>query len=514
MDIYTSRSLVILWCLILWSIGYFWWSIFHVSDSIDATTESVFTWSIPSFDSNDEKILDGYGKWGEDVSPVAEEVDSIEQEIDVDVFADAYTQAKRMDDVSRQWTVLEQLYTKKQDYRLLPYLVETAVYMRRYDDALRYVSILEDKNLLHTLLDHSTVFSLLFNWLELTFKDINRIKQIMLYYSETWFMTQADEHLYSSLITYVRGDMENYAYFMKQLEWSSLYVDRPKQYAENIWLAASFKDVPESYVDALTALHIFSQWYYQVSRKAALRSIDISPQYILPHQIAAYSSFFLGDWSQVHGYVEWLKKNDVDHYQLYTFLQAITYFEQQQYPQALLLFQEIDHTDFLQDARRYLLLSYARIGDMDGVHDVLQQLMQYDDMSPYDYFTLFDLFFYEPLRKDEDVILFAMYFATAYELIDACYVNMSDEYAYICLYGKSGLLLANGEDDKAYQYLSRLTRRYPKAFIYETLGDISARDKRYDDARSWFMQALSIWVDEFDKEQIVHKVRSVILQEK
>ena len=81
-------------------------------------------------------------------------------------------------------TVLEDLYEKKQVEQLLPFMIRLAVQVRDYEKALERVSILENKNLLTKLLDDRSLFGLLFNGLTLDFKDINRIKTLMLHYAD------------------------------------------------------------------------------------------------------------------------------------------------------------------------------------------------------------------------------------------------------------------------------------------------------------------------------------------
>jgi hypothetical protein len=41
--------------------------------------------------------------------------------------------------------------------------------------------------------------------------------------------------------------------------------------------------------------------------------------------------------------------------------------------------------------------------------------------------------------------------------------------AYICLYGKGGMLLAAGEQQKAYQILRRIVSWYPRVSLYKLL---------------------------------------------
>jgi hypothetical protein len=73
------------------------------------------------------------------------------------------------------------------------------------------------------------------------------------------------------------------------------------------------------------------------------------------------------------------------------------------------------------------------------------------------------------------------------------------------------LLLTKWEERKAYQYLKRLVRWYPKTFIFETLWDISFNMGEIDEAKDWFIKSISATQDESLRQEIMHKIRSTIL---
>ncbi len=58
-----------------------------------------------------------------------------------------------------------------------------AVGLRDYESALRYVRVLEEKDLLFDMVEPDLMFLLLFNGLELHFKDLNRIKDVYTQYA-------------------------------------------------------------------------------------------------------------------------------------------------------------------------------------------------------------------------------------------------------------------------------------------------------------------------------------------
>jgi hypothetical protein len=81
---------------------------------------------------------------------------------DID-FVSIYDQAKRSDDMKKQFTILQDIYQQTTDAQLLPYLVNLALQIRDYGLALSYVQILEQQSILFEVLDPSTFFVVLFN---------------------------------------------------------------------------------------------------------------------------------------------------------------------------------------------------------------------------------------------------------------------------------------------------------------------------------------------------------------
>jgi hypothetical protein len=167
-------------------------------------------------------------------------------------------------------------------------------------------------------------------------------------------------NVWSALVTYTRGDMDNYAYFMQQLS-GTVYDQRHREYLANVTAANAYVDAPVYYLDALTALQVFSHGYYQVARLAAERIIQLDERYMLPRQVHGYASMMMGDWRQVVSQMEWLREHDGDNEQLYTFLAGIAHIQLHQHAEAVLLLREVHDSRFLLDAQRYLLIAYEAL---------------------------------------------------------------------------------------------------------------------------------------------------------
>lgn len=158
---------------------------------------------------------------------------------------------------------------------------------------------------------------------------------------------------------------------------------------------------------------------------------------MLGDQLIAYGSFYLSDRRRSYESLERLEQRDSQHDDLYVFLEGITLFELEDYPTALLSFLQVKDPVYRTDTLRYLLLTYHRLADTAKIGEVMKFLLRQSDIGPYDYFTVFDMFFYEPVRRDEDVVLFATYFDLAAQWLEHCYEHIASEYTYVCLYGKA-----------------------------------------------------------------------------
>jgi len=230
-----------------------------------------------------------------------------------------------------------------------------------------------------------------------------------------------------------------------------------------------FVDPPSYYIDGMIGLELFSQGRYKLAVLAGDRVLKQDEIYILGHQLIAYGSFYLSDRRRAYEALERLKQLDSQHQDIYLFLEGVALFEIEDYPTALLALLQVKDAVYRTDTLRYLLLTYQRIGDTSKVGEVMKYLLTQSDIGPYDFFTVFDLFFFDPVRQDQDVVLFASFFDLASTWLEACYEKGKNEYTYVCLYGKAGLLLANGEEAKAEAYLERLVRLYPSAGLFEKL---------------------------------------------
>ena len=383
--------------------------------------------------------------------------------------------------------LLGKLYDKTNNTALLPTLFQFSLDFRKFDQALEYLLLLQSQSQLDTQVDMNQYLYALFNSAELDFGQINRLKQIVDEYLDQNLITQADHTMYYSLITLIKNDQENYKIFMSQLRGTA-YDNQTKNYDTAVARADSFVDTPDYYLQWLLAIGVFNNGWYRITQKIARSLIAQDARYILAYQLDAYASIMLWDRNQAIESLDYLTTNDPTQEELYHYLSGISFFYLQKYTDAILSFAQLESQKYNTDVLRYSLLSYSNLGDPTWVLTTIDVLLSKDSLTIYDYFWIFDEVFFG------DAATTGTYIQQLSDQLDAlfrkCYADMDWEKIFACVYGKSGLYLAQQDYTTAYQYLQRVVQRYPQPQLYEYLGDIAQQLDSPDDATKRYIQWL------------------------
>lgn len=81
------------------------------------------------------------------------------------------------------------------------------------------------------------------------------------------------------------------------------------------------------------------------------------------------------------------------------------------YDTALLHCQQVKDRN-LPDALRYILLSYYQRKDWQGMMDAFQQMLAKKKVSENDYYTFFDIVFFQPFVSDKDFSSMQKYYVS------------------------------------------------------------------------------------------------------
>jgi len=403
-----------------------------------------------------------------------------------------------------QLELLDALYKKSNNELLLPSLFELALDMRRFDEALVYLLELQNTWWWEEVVIQEYIYAL-YNSAQLDFGTLNALKKVADEYLQEGYITPDDHNLYYSLITFVRWDMVNYEMFMSKLQDTD-YADRYTRYQWAKQKTQNYVDVPEYYLQWLVAIGIFQEWWYRIVQKSARSLISQDSTYLLGYQLDAYASVMLWDRVQAYESLSYLSRNDIPNKELYAYLQWVSLYYQERYPDAILALQQLQDQWSNKDVLRYRLLSYSKMSDTLWVTKSIRLMTQQSDLTIYDYFWIFDELFYSNDRSQSLSYVDGLY-TQLQDIFGRCYDDMLDEEMYVCLYGKWWLYLVMDDTQKAYQYLQRVTQRYPQPELYEHLGDLAIELDLAEEASRRYIQWLMQTSVLDDQEALKDKVK-------
>ena len=405
---------------------------------------------------------------------------AIEQALD-----DNWASLEELSSSQGQWEMLKKLYDATQDENLLPAVFQISLDLRKFDDALFYLDALQSSKGSAGVDVHKYLYAL-FNSKSIDFTSLARFKQVIEKYEENGLITSQDSIFYSSLITLSRGDLESYAQFMEWLRWTK-YDERVKRYDQSRDRVESFVDTPEYYLKGLLSIGLFQQEWYRPVQHISRDLIEEDPKYLLWYQLNAYTALLLSDRNEALQSLDFLKNNDDPNKNLYLYLQWVALYHQERYQEALLAFNQIAKEEVTQDAIRYQYLSYGALRDKKWVKNTLQLLIASRDLNAYDYYTIFDLLFF----NEEGVWYLSWIQEDITQLMNSCYEQVTQDFVYVCLYGKAGMNLRLWNAAAAYQYLTHASQRFPNKEIFELLGDLAQDLEKTQDATKRYIKAIT-----------------------
>ncbi len=489
------RLIVAFILLVIGAVGAHWWM-----TKTPANQQEAVDRMLASNTNVDNKILGG-------------DVDNAEpkptQSAQDKTFSALYDETNKDYDPLRAYHLAKSLYQQQDDAHVTSLVIRRGIDVYDFSWTFALLGQLDEEGRLHEwIVTPEQYLLVLFNAVELSQAHLARIEKIIDSYAQDNLLNDAQKRFYVSLLAYAQGDIDGFLEWMAWLKWTS-YDDRAQRVEIIKAQVYGFVDPPKYYIDGMLWLEMFSKGWYQLAITAGERVTKLDPVYILGHQLIWYGAFYLWDRRRSYEELERLKELDKTHSDLYLFLEWITLFQLEDYPTALFSFLEVKDSSFRTDTLRYLLLTYNRLADITKEGEVMWYLLKQPDIGPYDFFTVFDLFFFDPIRRGEDVLLFAEHFELASQWLQRCYEKGKNDYSYVCLYGKAWLLLSNGEDVKAMTYLERLVHLYPSAALYEKLWDIAYKQGYSKQAKEYFLQSLSLSSQSLQQQSLQQKIQNI-----
>jgi tetratricopeptide (TPR) repeat protein len=228
--------------------------------------------------------------------------------------------------------------------------------------------------------------------------------------------------------------------------------------------------------------------------------------YILPYQILAYSHFVLNNRLVAKEYLLKLSDLDPSNKQRYLFMLGVSSYWMNQARDSIVYLGQVTDEASKSDVLRYQLLSYQRINDAVNQARSIQQLLARPELQQSDFATIFDLFFFVPYSQKTGFALYRSNQQLAIISLDQCYAKLPESQQTICTYGKAGILIAQGQLDKATQYLYYLTKQMPNSSVYLALGEYYAQQRDTTKARDFMLKAALLTRDVDDKQRIKEEI--------
>lgn len=392
--------------------------------------------------------------------------------------------------IYKKYLLASYLYKKHGSVEALPLAISYASQLGRFEDASLLLKELPDINTLKETLEVPVLMKLLMNTSDLSFWQLKQLKDLIETLKTQWSIDDAEYNMYYFVITLIKWDMDNAQFYLNGLQAGRFY----REYSQLRALETTTKqygETPAYYLRGVRAMYLYQQGRWWPARTIWQQIRQQDPAYLLAEQLFAYSSIALQDRKWALLSLQQLQKIDPEYRDVYQFFQAISHYSLKEYEASILLFKQIPETSvYTTDVVRYMLLAYVALQDYEQIGVLLDKLITVPLLQDADVYTLFDSLLYSD-QKEQWYTLFTRFGEQIERLEKRCQLELKDK-AYICLYGKAGILLASGEEAKAYQILRRIVSWYPRVSLYKMLWDIAQEQSTSEEAEERYRRAFLI----------------------
>jgi len=393
--------------------------------------------------------------------------------------------------IYKKYLLASYLYKKHNSIEALPLAISYATQLWRFDEASLLLKELPDITTLKDTLEIPVMMKLLMNTSDLTFAQLKQMKDFIETLKSQGSVDDAEYNLYYFVITLIKGDMDNAHFYLSGMQIGK-YNEQYKQLRALEETTKQYGSTPPIYyLRWVRAMFLYQQGWWWPARNIWQQIRQIDPIYLLAEQLIAYSSMALQDRKGASLSLQQLQKIDPWYSDVYQFFQAIAHYSLKEYEASILLFQQISPSSvYYPDVVRYMFLSYIALQDYEKVDVLLNQLVNQPVLQDADVYTIFDSLLYNGQKKAW-YVLYNRFSSLISRLESRCQSEMKDK-AYICLYGKGWILLASGEQQKAYQILRRIISWYPRVSLFKLLWEIAQEQWNKDEAEQRYRRAFLV----------------------
>lgn len=515
-----KKNKIILWillfALILWAVLfflvnkkeiYFRRNVEHIQKIYSELDEMILSWDIQedSLSLNTWVLLEEYDNILQDFSTWF-------NELSLDDLKQAYWDSVIKWDNKKQIEILERIYKITNNNEYIYILLDKSLKIYDFPRALDYIKILrkDDPNLENY--DISSFFYILFNWLDLNLDNLWEIIALLKAFHNEKRLTDDEYIYYNSIVTLSKLDILWFKSILSEIQVWGPYDKFITDINDSFQQFESYRDVSDYYIYWLISYTMLQYWYFGIAQKYAITALKYNENYILPNQIMAYSSFILNNYELSKEYFKKLIEIDKDNQDMYKFYLWISQYWAGNYEDSIVFLSQIKSWDYLKDSLRYMILSYHQIGDNRHMIDCFTQLLDIRPLSQNDYYTFFDIMFYEVWEQWSEFTLFQDNSDLVLNYMLACQKDLPKNSNFVCIYGKWWYYVAMWEETKTERYLLYLSRYYPRDYIFKELWDIYLLQQQYDKAKKSYINSIVYSDDEDFKKLIKNKLLYIILK--
>ncbi len=393
---------------------------------------------------------------------------------------------------SNTLTALENFYHKTHDEKVALSLVQMYISHYQFDDAFSMIKDIYHDKIDFSIIPAQTFLYVLFNSAQLSPSNYALIDWVLEDYKSHVRIDDETYTLYRALLSVYKDDTNSFYKAIETLSGSKQYerivagVHQAQKAGEDLT-----NGLP-SYVDALSAVTLLQEWYFRVAQKRAVSIRQKDPKYVLPYQILAQAALLQSHWQEAAEYFDTLLKLDATHPDEYHFGLCASYFWQWAYDNSLLHCQQVKQQAMSTDALRYTLLSYYQMKNRGWLMDTFQLILNKQKPSENDYYTFFDVVFFQPFVTDKDFSPIEKYYVSVIlPYLNQC-VTAFGANSNVCRYGQAGFYLYKNNLEKVYKDLLYLASRHPSSYVFRALGEYYRAKWEEEKSKAYYLRAMSI----------------------
>lgn len=414
--------------------------------------------------------------------------------LDIDVASEIVLDQLDSDNIS----FLEKLYEKTQQSDIAVLALESLLDSYQFTRAKKFLAGLDAETLLH--LDPKLHLNIVFNSFSLSSQYIDSLETLIGQYVQSNRLQPEDANRYRGLLALSQKNYDQFSQLASSFSRTD-YLQFSQHIKDQQATITTQQGMPVYYGDALTAIALFNQGYFQLAKVLALDVLQQNDKYILPYQLLAYANFLTNSWDAAISYLNTLVVLDAREQEKYTFLIGVAEYWNKNYHKSVLKLSQVSDERYRLDAERYLALNYLELQQSTKLLGSWQRILGYSDLQTSDFYSYFYEVFFRPYAEGKVHTLYLQDMSLAQKYLQYCNQLFTGKEKAVCAYGKIGLQLVLKSFDSLESSLLQLVEEYPQGYLLHALGEYYLKQGNAEKAKEYLLRAANM--TESDPEQLV-----------